>query len=750
MSYFDNANNQVTRKSFGSKVDKEFKREGVIPVRDRGKKDNSLTEAATKYAELNKQVDARRLKDLKEQKAFDVKMQEGYTNLKEELIKDFITEICVESLLVDEDVVNDNLKNIIEMVERQVDDIGGFEGIKHIAETYNNPILKNMISICEGTAKKVGERNMKESKCDSGKVNFCLNKIELEEYDYRKKEMGSETIINNIKDKVFQVVQDEQKLNNDKQMIMDEIQNKVSEMEAPVEEAMSFIFESKGVEEDTLFNSLMRSHYKQLLQTNSSAIFESFDYKEMKEPLFENEEFEMSDVNMIDIDDDDKAEIEDLFLKEAKVLYDIENYEYEEALENFYKLIVEGSQNIKSYVQADHFKTLVRKAQNELEYIEEKYIHNIQKHARKISDKKLDKSIVKWEQEIEQTRSKIKNTKDPVCLDDYREDLKTLEAELKALKAEKSHRGKQLKIAREANPYMKPTTESIDDVKNKLNKYIEETNDAIDGDVANMPKEEDLKKSMKDPATKKVSEEVILCPTCGKEECTCKVAKESDDPLNHLIEQYIDKLEDICESMNKIMNAHDNAKNNVIDSLNKSISNDMIYVPYLQTNDVNLNNLEFIYKTKLVCESLKDNLKFIETEQEANTLKKAVDMNITSINETLELVGSREDMSYKVKILNAGKNYLNKINNVLEKNSDRYENIMVESTNVYKTPEDVERIFNVAKEYASIESTNTDVMELVMAETIVDYTILETFNTLYLMKFTKDSIRQMARKNISK
>lgn len=750
MSYFDNANNQVTRKSFGSKVDKEFKREGVIPVRDRGKKDNSLTEAATKYAELNKQVDARRLKDLKEQKAFDVKMQEGYTNLKEELIKDFITEICVESLLVDEDVVNDNLKNIIEMVERQVDDIGGFEGIKHIAETYNNPILKNMISICEGTAKKVGERNMKESKCDSGKVNFCLNKIELEEYDYRKKEMGSETIINNIKDKVFQVVQDEQKLNNDKQTIMNEIQNKVSEMEAPVEEAMSFIFESKGVEEDTLFNSLMRSHYKQLLQTNSSAIFESFDYKEMKEPLFENEEFEMSDVNMIDIDDDDKAEIEDLFLKEAKVLYDIENYEYEEALENFYKLIVEGSQNIKSYVQADHFKALVRKAQNELEYIEEKYIHNIQKHARKISDKKLDKSIVQWEQEIEQTRSKIKNTKDPVCLDDYREDLKTLEAELKALKAEKSHRGKQLKIAREANPYMKPTTESIDDVKNKLNKYIEETNDAIDGDVANMPKEEDLKKTMKDPATKKVSEEVILCPTCGKEECTCKVAKESDDPLNHLIEQYIDKLEDICESMNKIMDAHDNAKNNVIDSLNKSISNDMIYVPYLQTNDVNLNNLEFIYKTKLVCESLKDNLKFIETKQEANTLKKAVDMNITSINETLELVGSREDMSYKVKILNAGKNYLNKINNVLEKNSERYEDIMVESTNIYKTPEDVERIFNIAKEYVSIESTNNDLMELVMAETIVDYTILETFNTLYLMKFTKDSIRQMARKNISK
>ena len=746
MSYFDNANNQVTRKSFGSKVDKEFKREGVIPVRDRSKKNNSIEEAAAKYKELNKQVDARRLKDLKEQKAFDTKMKEGFVNLKEELIKDFISEICIESLLVDKEVVNENFKNIVEMVERQVDDIGGFDGVKRIAETYNNPILKSMVNICEATAKKVGERNMKEAKNDSSKVNYGLNKVELEEYDYRKKEMGVDTIVNNIKDKVFQVVQDEQKMNADKQMVMDEIQNKVSELEAPVEEAMSFIFNSK-IEEDTLFNSLMRSHYKQLLESNSSAIFESFDYKDLEDPLFENEEFDMSDVDMQDIDDEDKNEIEDMFLNEAKVLYDAEDYEFEELLENFYKLFLEGSENIKSYAQAKHFKSLVRKAQDELEYVEEKCIRNIQKHARKISDKKLDKSITQWEREIEETRAKIKREKDPVCLDDYKEDLRTLEAELKALKSEKSHRGKQLKIAREANPYMRPTTESIDDIKNKLNSMAE-TADASDGDVAGMPKKEMTEKDLKN--NKSVSEEVILCPTCGKEECTCKVAKESDDPHNHLIEQYINKLEEICESMNVIVESHETARNNVIDSLNKNIHNELTFVPYIQANDVNLNNLEFIYKTKIVCESLKDNLRFIETKQEADTLQKAVDMNIISISETLDMIGSREDMKYKIKILNAGRNYLSKINNALEKNSERYEDNVVESNNIYSSADDVERIFNIAKEYYAIESSNKDVMELVMAEAIVDYTILETFNTLYLMKFDKNTVRQMSRKNISK
>ena len=79
----------------------------------------------------------------------------------------------------------------------------------------------------------------------------------------------------------------------------------------------------------------------------------------------------------------------------------------------------------------------------------------------KISNKKLDKSITKWEREIEETRNKIKNEKDPVYLDDYREDLRILQAELKALKAEKSHRGKQLKIAKQANPYMKSTMETL-------------------------------------------------------------------------------------------------------------------------------------------------------------------------------------------------------------------------------------------------------------------------------------------------
>lgn len=749
MSYFDNANNKVTRKSFGSKVDKEFKREGVIPVRDRSNKDvDKLAESAAKYKDLNKKVNDRRLQDLKDRKAYDVKIQEGYKNLKDDLMKDFISEICIESLLLDEEVVQENFKNIVEMVERQIDDIGGFEGVKRIAESTRNPILLNMVSVCETTAKKVGERNIKEGKQNKDNLNYGLNKLELEEFDYRKKDIGSETIVNNIKEKVFQVVQDEQKMNADRQMVMDDIQNKVSELEAPVEEAMKFIFEKPGIEEDTLFSSMMRYRYKNLLESNSSAIFESFDYKDSLETLFEDSEFEMDDISLDELDPEDEKEIEDMFINECRKLLDVEDEDYDTALENFYNIVLEGSQNIKSYTQAKHFNHVVRLLQEELEYMEEKYVHNIQKHARKISNKKLDKSITKWEKEIEDTRNKIKNEKDPVCLDDYREDLRILQAELKALKAEKSHRGKQLKIAKQANPYMKSTMENVENVKARLNNLIEETDD-IETDMKEMNKTvDDGLKAVKDGKGKKVSEEVILCPKCGKEECSCKVAKESNE--EDLLETYIEKLEEIAESMSTIVEAHEEARTNVTESLTREIKDQITLVPYLQTKDVNLNNLEFIYKTRIVCETLKNNLKYIETIQESDTLKRAVDLNIASINETIDVIKDREDMQYKVKMLKAGKRYLNKVVEALAYNSGDYTDEVIESSSVFNSPEDVEKIFENVREYYVIESTDKDLMEMVMAEAIVEYTILETFNTLNLIKYTKDSVRQMARKNINK
>ena len=400
MSYFDNANTTVTRKSFGSKVDKTFQREGVVPVKDRKKDEKDVVAESTKYNELNKKVENRRINDMVENRKYEIKLQEGYTKLKDELIKDFLSEICVESLLVDEKVVTANLKNIVSIVEEKVDTIGGFEGVKDIAESTQNPILLNMVSICEAVCKKVGERNLKESDKNAEKLNFSLNKDEMNDFDYRKKEMGTESIVNTIKDKVFQVVQDEQKLNTERQEVMTEIENKVQELNAPVQEAMDFIFNQNKIEETTLFDSLMRSHYKQLLETESSAIFESMDYQEEDEEIvFEEQEFSMSDVELEGCkkkkcgescdeceDDDDDDE------------YDNDDYDEDDDDECEDGECVEEAINQKKF----------------------------QKKSRKMSDAKLQNKIVKWEKDIAATKAKIKQESDPDYLNDYKEDLKIL------------------------------------------------------------------------------------------------------------------------------------------------------------------------------------------------------------------------------------------------------------------------------------------------------------------------------------
>ena len=305
MSYFDNANTNVTRKSFGSKVDKTFQREGVIPVKNRKKEEIDYVAESARFNELNKKVESRRLNELKESRAYNIALNEGYDKLKDSLIKDFMSQICVESLLIDEEVVNNNLRNIVSLVEEQVDDLGGFNGIKQIAESTNNPLLQNMINVCEEVCKNVGKRNIKEANGEAKKLSFELNKDEMNDFDYRKQAVGIETIIDNIKDKVFQVVQDEQKMNSDRKEIMNEIEGKIQELEAPVQEAMEFIFGSK-IEETTLFDSLMRSRYSQIIESSCSSIFESIDPDD--EDNFEDQEFSMSE---IEIDDDIEDEIDD-------------------------------------------------------------------------------------------------------------------------------------------------------------------------------------------------------------------------------------------------------------------------------------------------------------------------------------------------------------------------------------------------------------------------------------------------------
>ena len=786
MSYFDNANTNVTRKSFGSKVDKTFQREGVIPVKNRKKEEIDYVAESARFNELNKKVESRRLNELKESRAYNIALNEGYDKLKDSLIKDFMSQICVESLLIDEEVVNNNLRNIVSLVEEQVDDLGGFNGIKQIAESTNNPLLQNMINVCEEVCKNVGKRNIKEANGEAKKLSFELNKDEMNDFDYRKQAAGIETIIDNIKDKVFQVVQDEQKMNSDKKEVMNEIEGKIQELEAPVQEAMEFIFGSK-IEETTLFDSLMRSRYSQIIESSCSSIFESIDPDD--EENFEDQEFSMSE---IEIDDDIEDEIDDdditnFYAKEAgdiiDSIYNGSSYDLEKALESVVDSIEETTKSCKVITDAKKCKESVREIQKSTEDIVEEAKCKDKKSCeackprkkskmKEVSEsKKLsvndifslmearcgkkktceaneDKEIAPSVNDtVEETGCKTKEElvmcpyceTDPcVCdevitegltLNEFRAKMKTFFEDLLSRKLAKKDFNK-----------IRPQYLEIIDVTDRI-----EDCDALEKDLEEDIKQLEKAKHKHPEAKDKLQEQIDWLNKTARVKIKDK-RKELEK--KQVVESFITKLDDICESLTNVIEAHEIAYNNVLESLTYEIDNKSTLVPYLQTKDCNLTNLEFAYKTKLVCESLKDGLKHAANENEAMVIERAIELNITSINESLDAIKDIEKMNYKSTILESGKKYLTKLQYVI--NNNTFPNKVTESTSVFNSIEDVDKIFNSVKEYAVIESTDGKLMEMVMSEAIVEYTIMEAFNTLKLTKYDKDTVRGISRRNINK
>ena len=788
MSYFDKANTEVTRKSFGSKVDKTFQREGVIPVKERKKDVRDYAAESAKYKELNDKVNKTRLEELKNARAYEIKLQEGYETLKDELIKDFLADICIESLLVDKEVVNENLKNIVSIINEQVDNIGGFEGFKSIAENTQNPILMNMVKICESTCKRIGERNLRESNCDANGVDFRLSKIDMDEFDHNKKAMGAETIVNHIKDKVFQVVQDEQKINAERQEVMSEIETKIQELEAPMEEAMSFIFESTGVEESTLFNSLMVSQYKQLLESNSSAIFESFDYlAEEKEEDFEDHEFAMSEIEIDDDGDFDLDDIKDQFMEECfnliKNSFDMESLE--DVTNEVYEKINESVQDIRTKKAAKIFKQKIRNLQESIETLQ----------GIKPTPKKLTKKV---EEPVKESRimsaadmralveSRLVETKDVTANGDLSKDEMK---EPKGKKVEEGCGGKSkckedlivcpdcgkaectCKAVKESDDITEESTMFVSKVRNlfeekHLKKVAGRDFDKVRVNLTELVKSADCNAANCDLLLNEIPTAVNELERAKAKHPESREAinkhikwvnteykKMLEDKKKYLqkgkvVESFMDKLDDICESLANVIESHEVAYNNVLESLNFEVNGNDVLVPFLQTKDVNLSNLEFAYKTKMVCESLRDGIKTAKYDNDVNVLNRAVELNINSIEETMDVIKDNEQMKYKSKILNAGKTYLNKVKSVLE--SMNLEVTVEESTSVFSSTEDVDKIFSSVREYYEIESTDSQLMEMVMAEAIVKYTIMETFNTLNIIKYDKDKVRQIARKNISK
>ena len=317
--YFDNANTQVTRNNFGSNFGRKITNKNLIPVKQRDKVDKQevMMEARKKYMDINNQAQRKQIDKIKNQREFRKVINESYEKLKNDLFCNILHHICLEALTIDEEPMYESMEQITDSINEQFKSIGGLDVLKEQSKTSNNELIKRMIAICENTAKKVADRNLKE--CDSAdEFKFELNDEEKDDFDYNKDSINIDAISNKIKDKIIKVVTDEKKANTKKTEIMDEIKDKLDEDEVEDEaatEAMEFIFNQK-IETTTLFEALMRDCYKITLENPEKTFYGSYVKENSEE---DDTEYKFKDLDKFEDNNviTDEEIVDDLMISES-------------------------------------------------------------------------------------------------------------------------------------------------------------------------------------------------------------------------------------------------------------------------------------------------------------------------------------------------------------------------------------------------------------------------------------------------
>ena len=192
------------------------------------------------------------------------------------ILKDILFEVFQKSLILDEEFLIQQESSLRYIVNKYVDDNGGFALIENAIKTSDSILLKKIKTLCESIARDVCNRKLKDAKSidDPSDFNFDVTDDENEKLDYGKSTLDIDRISELVKNKVLTVVQDEkhrqesetERMNN----IEDEVKKSINEATSEaIDIAFDKIIVSKpAIESGTLFNALLRSTYRELLLEN--------------------------------------------------------------------------------------------------------------------------------------------------------------------------------------------------------------------------------------------------------------------------------------------------------------------------------------------------------------------------------------------------------------------------------------------------------------------------------------------------
>lgn len=320
MNPFTNANSRVQRHSFGIKEVSEYTHmsNGVAThgyLEQKALKDHAtaVTESTTIFEKeaLEREAVGKVQQQLIMESQITGLSNKVYRDGKLEVFKDILFEMFAKSLYLDEEFIIAQENNLRSVINEYVDSNGGFTILEKAYSRTKSPLLKKVIGVCEATSSKVSSRKMTEAKdgnADLESFKFTLNTEEKEQLNYEKEKLGIDELSMLVKKKVLTVIKDEKSRQRKEEELYQDLENQATDEGKTVQESLRHtILGHIPVEESTIFNSLFRHSYKDILEGSHTSAASADESEDDEDHRMNQVNTDMDDLmnNPVSSDDDE-------------------------------------------------------------------------------------------------------------------------------------------------------------------------------------------------------------------------------------------------------------------------------------------------------------------------------------------------------------------------------------------------------------------------------------------------------------
>ena len=152
------------------------------------------------------------------------------------------------------------------------------------------------------------------------------------------------------------------------------------------------------------------------------------------------------------------------------------------------------------------------------------------------------------------------------------------------------------------------------------------------------------------------------------EEAGCK-SKTNEACKKKAVESFIDALDDCVEDLDTIIDVHESTIIQVAEAMKKTTKNGKTFVqPVIKLNDINLPDIQFMYKVKLVEKEINKLVKSAKNKNVAKNVQKIIDKNIANGTVMIDKLekSTKKSVDKKIKALKALKAKMNIADAILD------------------------------------------------------------------------------------